>query len=99
MPEGVVSRTAVDSLAPATITMEILDRGRQRFDIYCAPCHGYTGAGDGMVSIRGLRRPPPTFHSDRLRSEPTEHFYDVIQHGFGAMPSYAYPVGPQDRWA
>ena len=99
LPEGVVSRTSMDLPAAPAMTLDVLDRGRQRFDIYCSPCHGYTGAGDGIVSIRGLRRPPPSFHSDRLRTESREHFYDVIRHGFGAMPSYSYQVSEGDGWA
>lgn len=99
LPEGVVSRTSVDSVEPPAMSLDLLHRGRQRFDIYCAPCHGYTGDGNGMVSVRGLRQPPPTFHEERLRAVGLDYFYDVIQNGFGAMPSYAYQVSPKDRWA
>jgi len=73
-------------------------RGRERFDIYCSPCHGRTGQGDGMVVQRGYRR-PPSFHQDRLRSAPVGHFFDVITNGFGAMPDYASQVRVEDRWA
>jgi cytochrome c5 len=83
---------------PFPITREILERGRQRFDIYCAVCHGYTGDGDGMVVQRGFL-PPPTYHSDRLRQAPAGHFFDVITNGFGAMPSYGGQVPVTDRWA
>ena len=66
-------------------------RGQERFNIYCAPCHGRTGQGDGMVVRRGYRR-PPSIHQDRLRSAPVGHFFDVITNGFGAMPDYAAQI-------
>src|SRR5262245_2104682 len=75
----------------------ILDRGESRFNISCLPCHGRLGDGNGMVAMRGFRH-PPTYHQDRLRNAPTSHFYDVITNGFGAMPSYAEVVTPEDRW-
>lgn len=98
LPEGVIPR-AVEESEPPAVTMELLVEGQTRFEIYCAPCHGFTGNGDGIVAIRGLRRPPASFHSDRLRSADAAHFYDVITNGFGAMPPYAYQVPPRDRWA
>ena len=73
-------------------------RGQERFDIYCSPCHGRTGEGDGMVVRRGYRR-PPSFHEDRLRDAPVGHFFDVITNGFGAMPDYAAQITAADRWA
>ena len=76
----------------------VLARGRERYDIFCAPCHGRTGAGDGMVVRRGYRR-PPSFHDDRLRNAPVGHFFDVITNGFGAMPDYAARSARDDRWA
>lgn len=76
----------------------LLDRGRDRFDIFCSACHGRLGDGDGMIVRRGFRRPPP-FTLDRLRDAPAGHFFDVITNGFGAMPSYAARVEPADRWA
>jgi len=82
---------------PMPITREMLERGRQDFNIYCAVCHGYTGEGDGMVVQRGFL-PPPTYHSDRLRQAPVGHFFDVITNGFGAMPSYANQISATDRW-
>lgn len=92
----------VDGLPAATLPMELtpelLERGRQRFEIFCSPCHGHAGYGDGMVVQRGLR-PPPSFHIDRLRNSPPGHFFDVITNGFGAMYSYASRVEPRDRWA
>jgi mono/diheme cytochrome c family protein len=77
--------------------IEILDRGESRFNITCLPCHGKLGDGNGMVAMRGFRH-PPTYHQDRLRNAPTSHFYDVMTNGFGAMPSYAEVVTPEDRW-
>lgn len=77
--------------------IEILDRGESRFNITCLPCHGKLGDGNGMVALRGFRH-PPTYHQDRLRNAPTSHFYDVMTNGFGAMPSYAEVVTPEDRW-
>ena len=75
-----------------------LRRGRERFDIFCSPCHSVAGDGDGMVVRRGFPR-PPSFHSDRLRNAPDAHFYDVITHGYGAMYPYAERVPPTDRVA
>jgi len=77
---------------------KVLARGRERFDIFCAPCHGRTGAGDGMVVRRGYRR-PASYHDDRLRNVPVGHFIDVMANGYGAMPDYADQVGARDRWA
>lgn len=86
---------------PVAVTKELLDRGQERFDIYCSPCHGRTGDGEGMISHRGfkLKRPPGNYHTDRLRNMPAGHFYDVITNGYGTMFSYASRVEPQDRWA
>jgi hypothetical protein len=85
-------------ILPLPLTLELLDRGRERFDIFCAPCHGRTGNGDGMVVRRGFR-PPPSYHTDRLRQAPVGHFFDVMTKGFGAMSDYAAQVPPRDRWA
>jgi hypothetical protein len=82
---------------PFVITRADLERGRERYNIYCSPCHDYTGSGRGMIVRRGLP-PPPSFHIDRLRQEPAGHFVDVITGGFGAMYSYAARVEPEDRW-
>jgi len=87
----------VDAL-PFPLTAEVLDRGEQRFDIYCSPCHGVTGSADGMIVKRGYRT-PPSFHIDRLRTAPLGHFYDVMTNGFGAMPDYKAQIVPRDRWA
>jgi hypothetical protein len=83
---------------PFPITREILDRGRERFNINCSPCHGLAGDGDGMIVQRGFRR-PPTFHDDRLRNIPVGYFFQVITNGFGVMYPYGYRVTPRDRWA
>ena len=83
---------------PVPLTMGLLARGRDRFDTFCSPCHGRTGAGNGMVVQRGLR-PPPSYLIDRLREAPIGHFFDVMTNGFGVMPDYAVQVAPEDRWA
>jgi hypothetical protein len=83
---------------PFPVTREILEQGRQRFDIYCAPCHGLSGYGNGMIVQRGFPA-PPSLHSQRLYDAPPGYFYDVITNGFGRMYSYAYRVDPQERWA
>jgi mono/diheme cytochrome c family protein len=83
---------------PFPVDAQVLARGRERFDIFCAPCHGRTGIGDGMVVRRGYRR-PPSYHDDRLRNVPVGHFIDVMANGFGAMPDYADQIGARDRWA
>jgi cytochrome c553 len=83
---------------PFPITREVLLRGQERFDIYCAPCHGRTGDGNGMIPQRGYPV-PPSYHIDRLRAAPAGHFFDVITHGYGVMYSYATRVDPADRWA
>jgi hypothetical protein len=86
------------STFPFPITEERLARGRERYGIYCTPCHGLAGYGDGMVVTRGFRR-AASFHVDRVRAEPPGYFYDVIANGFGAMPSYAAQIPVEDRWA
>jgi hypothetical protein len=83
---------------PFPITEQVMARGEQRFNIYCAPCHGRTGQGDGMIVRRGYRRPPP-LADQRLRDAPVGHFFDVITNGFGAMPDYAAEINVDDRWA
>ncbi|HEV7902278.1 MAG TPA: cytochrome c, partial [Pyrinomonadaceae bacterium] len=82
---------------PFAIEAKDLDRGQERFEIYCAMCHGATGYGDGMIVRRGFRR-PPSFHDDRLRGETVGHFFDVITNGWGAMPDYAQQIPVEDRW-
>ena len=83
---------------PFPVTREVVDRGQQRFDIYCSPCHGRLGDGAGMIPARGLRR-PTSFHTPVLRNAPTGHFFDVMTNGFGAMPPYRTMIPPRDRWA
>jgi mono/diheme cytochrome c family protein len=83
---------------PFAVTQTVLARGQERFNIFCAPCHGRTGQGDGMVVRRGYRR-PPTYHQDRLRTAAVGHFFDVITNGFGAMPDYAAQISAEDRWS
>src|SRR5512138_2287719 len=83
---------------PFQITDETVQRGRQRYEIFCSVCHGLTGYGDGMVVRRGFRR-AASYHDDRLRQAPVGHFFDVITNGWGAMPSYAPQIPVQDRWA
>jgi hypothetical protein len=82
---------------PFAITRADLERGRERYNIYCTPCHDYVGSGHGMIVQRGFP-PPPSFHTDRLRNAPAGHFFDVITNGLGSMYSYAARVEPEDRW-
>ncbi|MFM8393010.1 MAG: c-type cytochrome [Acidobacteriota bacterium] len=82
---------------PFKVTKEILDRGQNRFNISCLPCHGALGDGNGMIALRGIRR-PPSYHDERLRKAPTSYYYDVITNGFGAMSNYADQLTPEDRW-
>src|SRR4029078_13618013 len=82
----------------AAMTPEALARGRDRFDIFCSPCHSIAGDGDGMIARRGFPH-PPSFHTDRLRNASDAHFYAVITNGYGVMHSYARRVPPSDRLA
>jgi mono/diheme cytochrome c family protein len=83
---------------PPRVTLALLERGQQRFDIYCSPCHSRAGDGNGMIVQRGFPN-PPSYFSARLMTAPNQHFYDVITHGYGAMFPYAVRVAPADRWA
>ena len=83
---------------PIPLTLDLLRRGQQRFDIYCAPCHSTVGDGDGMIVRRGYQR-PPSLHEPRLRLAPLGHFFDVITNGFATMPRFSYQLTPRDRWA
>ncbi len=94
---GQVGTNLVETM-PMPVTRALLERGRERFDIYCAVCHGRTGEGNGMIVQRGFPA-PPSYHLDRLRTAPIGHFYDVMTRGYGVMFSYATRVEPQDRWA
>lgn len=90
--------TVVGNRIPFPVNKAVLERGRERFNIYCAPCHARTGDGNGMIVRRGYRR-PPSYHTDRLRAAPLGHFFEVITNGFGAMPDYSSQIEPGDRWA
>jgi mono/diheme cytochrome c family protein len=83
---------------PFPVDEQVLNRGQERFNIYCSPCHDQTGSGHGMVVQRGYRQ-PPSFHDDRLRNAEAGHFFDVMTNGFGAMPDYRAQIAPRDRWA
>jgi mono/diheme cytochrome c family protein len=83
---------------PLPVTQDLLERGEGRYKIFCTPCHGLQGDGNGMISMRGMKH-PPTFHENRLRQSPNGYFYDVITNGFGAMYGYSAQIPPRDRWA
>lgn len=83
---------------PFAVTMDVMRRGQERFNIFCSPCHGLTGDGKGMIVQRGFRA-PESYHSQRLRDMPVGHFFDVMTNGLGAMYSYEGRVSPRDRWA
>ncbi|MCB0169512.1 MAG: cytochrome c [Anaerolineae bacterium] len=85
-------------IIPIEVNREVLLRGQERFNIYCSPCHGLVGNGQGMVVQRGFKQ-PNSFHTDQVRSQPDGYFYDVMTNGFGVMYSYAARVHPEDRWA
>ncbi|HET7442673.1 MAG TPA: cytochrome c [Terriglobales bacterium] len=94
---GKIGDTPGDFL-PFAVTEQVLSRGRERFNIYCSPCHSRLGDGNGVIPQRGFRR-PPSYHIERLRKAPLGYFFDVMTNGFGAMPSYAEQIPPADRWA
>jgi mono/diheme cytochrome c family protein len=98
--DAVQARRAAEraSRMPYAVTMQLLRRGQERFNIYCAVCHSPLGDGDGMIVRRGFPA-PPSYHIERLRSAPDRHFYEVITQGYGIMYPYADRVAPQDRWA
>ncbi|HUR45358.1 MAG TPA: cytochrome c [Candidatus Saccharimonadales bacterium] len=95
--EGKNGTNLVNSF-PFSITLAVLERGQERFDVYCAVCHGRDGGGNGMIVQRGFP-PPPSFHIDRLQQAPVGHLFDVITHGYGIMYPYASRVEVEDRWA
>lgn len=101
-PEEVMETGKIDgqeiNAFPFPVTRAVLERGRERFDIYCSPCHGLAGDADGMIVQRGFQK-PPSLHIDRLRQAPVGHFFSVITDGIGAMYPYGYRVPPRDRWA
>lgn len=94
---GKVNGVDVDTF-PFPMDRAMLERGRERFNIFCSPCHDRTGSGNGIIPQRGFRHPPSN-HIDRLRKAPVGHFFDVITNGFGAMYSFASRIPPRDRWA
>ncbi len=100
LPGGTVAHGSFPARAdaPPRITLDLLKRGRERFDIHCAVCHGYSGHGDGMVVRRGFPA-PASYHSGRLRAAGLEHFFLVITNGYGRMFSYAERLSPEERWA
>ena len=102
IPAGTVARGDLVRDAaiagPQAATDTLLQRGRERYEIYCTPCHGRTGHGDGMIVQRGFP-PPPDYNSPRLRAASAAHIFDVITNGYGVMYSYAARVEPADRWA
>jgi mono/diheme cytochrome c family protein len=102
LPSGVVAQGDLDraeqTAKPPPVDAQLLARGQERYDIYCSPCHGLSGYGDGMIVRRGFPA-PPSYHSERLRAAPAQHFFDVISNGYGVMYSYAGRVEPRDRWA
>ena len=83
---------------PLPVNRELLERGQDRYKIFCTPCHGLQGDGYGMVAMRGMKH-PPSFHQDRLRQAPNGYFFDNITNGFGAMYGYSALIPPRDRWA
>jgi len=95
---GITPQGDPTAALPMPVTRALLERGHQRFDIFCSPCHGRTGEGNGMVVRRGFK-PPSSYHVERLRQAPVGYFFDVMTNGFGVMPSYAAQVPPEDRWA
>ncbi|WP_407168749.1 c-type cytochrome [Bradyrhizobium sp. ORS 111] len=102
LPAGVVAQGDIERAAaakdPPPVTEALLTRGRERFGVFCAPCHGLAGDGDGVIVAHGFPA-PPSYHIDRLLAAPAQHFYDVIGNGYGVMFSYADRVPPHDRWA
>ena len=97
-PAGATASAGLPATLPMPLTRELVARGRERYEIFCTPCHDALGGGAGMVVRRGYR-PPQSLHIDRLRDAPVGHFYDVMTRGLGAMPDYAQQIPPEDRWA
>jgi mono/diheme cytochrome c family protein len=95
--EGIVDGKPAETF-PFPVTAQVLQRGQERYQVFCTPCHGRTGEGNGMIVERGFRK-PPSYHEDRLRNAPVGYFFDVMTHGFGAMQDYASQLPVADRWA
>jgi mono/diheme cytochrome c family protein len=95
---GKIGEEKLLSAIPIDVTMDALSRGKERYNIYCAPCHGLTGAGQGIVVKKGFL-PPPSIHIDRLREAQDGHFFDVISNGIRNMPKYDHQIPVKDRWA
>jgi mono/diheme cytochrome c family protein len=95
---GKVDKVTVKEL-PFAVDAAVLNRGQERYNIYCSPCHDKTGSGNGMVIQRGFARHPPSYHIDRLRQADAGYFFDVMTNGFGAMSDYKAQIAPRDRWA
>ncbi len=93
---GKIGNTPGDFM-PFAVTEKDMERGRQRFNIYCAPCHSRMGDGNGMIPQRGLKH-PPSYHDERLRKAPLGYFFDIATNGFGVMPEYASQIPARDRW-
>jgi mono/diheme cytochrome c family protein len=102
LPAGVIAQGDVERAAaaknPPPVDAALLTRGQQRFGIFCAPCHGLAGDGDGIIVAHGFPQ-PPSYFEDRLAAAPAQHFYDVMTKGYGVMFSYADRIEPHDRWA
>jgi mono/diheme cytochrome c family protein len=102
LPDNVVALNEVahstQRSSPPPVTEALLERGKERFSIYCAPCHGLAGDGDSVIVAHGFPK-PPSYHIDRLLAAPAQHFFDVISNGYGVMYSYASRVEIEDRWA
>ena len=110
MLDNTVARGAIDNdvynvakdfagFPPAVkVNAQLLERGQDRYKIFCTPCHGLQGNGEGMIAMRGMKH-PPSYHIDRLRQAPNGYFNDVMTNGFGAMYSYSERITPADRWA
>lgn len=94
---GKINGQYVDTF-PMPVTLELVQRGQERYNIFCSPCHSRVGDGQGMIVQRGFKQ-PSSFHIDRLRQQPVGYFYDVISNGFGTMYSHSARINPADRWA
>jgi mono/diheme cytochrome c family protein len=102
LPQGVIAQADAERTRqvknPPPVDNSVMLAGRENFEVFCSPCHGLAGDGDGMIVQRGFPA-PPSYHIDRLRTAPAQHFFDVITDGYGVMYSYAARVSPHDRWA